>query len=82
MEMKLSGMKQHYRSICEIVKSLGLKAEVSRNRQSHIVVTLEGKDGSFDVITSSTPSDHRAILNFKSRLRRKAVEVGCEMVES
>lgn len=63
------------RRIAEILEELGITATIDTSSH-HPKVCICGPLGSRKVIASSSPSDHRAMLNFRTDLRRIAREVG------
>lgn len=59
-----------------IARDLGILDAIVEQGRKHIKVFIEGPLGKRMVVTSSSPSDYRSMLNFRSDLRRHAREIG------
>lgn len=55
-----------------ILKTLGCEVVSLRENGKHLVFECRGPDGGvFKTASSKTPSDHRALKNWRSDVRRK-----------
>lgn len=69
-------MNRYLREITAMLTALGIIDAVVEKTSKHVKILITGPLGTRKVVTSSSPSDHRTMLNFKSDLRRVAREVG------
>lgn len=60
-----------FRHVLQKLQAMGVRME--KRRSGHIVVYPP--NGSSPVFTSGTPSDHRALKNFKSNLRKAGIRI-------
>lgn len=66
------GGNKYLKSLETMVMAFAKEYEIKRTKGGHIALTLKSGSESATVIASSTPSDHRSILNLRSQLRRAA----------
>ena len=66
----MANIRTQIRWIENELQALGAQHEIERTGSGHIAVKIEGRAGTRTVFTSATPSDRRAINNFRSQLRR------------
>ncbi|NKX37310.1 hypothetical protein HGG70_05100 [Rhodobacteraceae bacterium R_SAG4] len=67
--------RQTLRALKEILKDMGLPESVETSHR-HPKVIIVGPLGQRKVTVSSSPSDHRALMNIRTDIRRVAREVG------
>jgi len=73
------GTRDQIRAITEMAQGFDPDAEISISNGHHLKVTLHGPKGRRSIFASATPSDHRAIKNFRSDLRRLANDLGISL---
>lgn len=60
-------------SLKDMVEEFAKEYEISLTRSGHFAVRLTGASGAkVTVFAPTTPSDHRSMLNVKTKLRRAA----------
>lgn len=68
--------KKHIGEIRDLLVGLGITGSMIEQGRKHMKVHVSGPNGTRKVTTSTSPSDHRTLLNLRSTLRHAAREVG------
>jgi hypothetical protein len=64
---------KHLQSLRKMVEEFASDYEIGRTQSGHYSVRIRGASGArMTVFAPSTPSDHRSMLNVKTKLRRAA----------
>lgn len=64
---------KYLQSLRRMVEEFAADYEISRTRSGHYAVRIKGTSGSeMTVFAPSTPSDHRSMLNVKTKIRHAA----------
>jgi hypothetical protein len=61
----------HFKILLAEFTTVGVKPEVTKTDGGHLKFSFYVNDKKDSVLTSSTPSDHRATLNARALIRRK-----------
>lgn len=67
-------VRKWHKSVLETASDAGLDVRWM-SESTHLVLTVKAGDGTRKVSTSKTPSDHRTLLNFRSRCKQLAREI-------
>jgi hypothetical protein len=64
---------KHLQSLRKMVGEFSAEYEISRTKSGHYAVRIKGASGlKMTVFAPSTPSDHRSMLNVKTKIRHAA----------
>lgn len=71
--------RKYIRDVMAVLMSLGADEGVTIETGSkHLRIEIVGPLGTKTLFTSSSPSDHRTMLNLRSQVRRAARDIGLQ----
>ena len=71
----MTSCQKRMRELSKVIATVTLDHEITVTKANHIQVVIRCGDEQRKLSTAKTPSDHRALLNFKSTVKRAYQEM-------